>query len=193
MGKIVGHSSSYLSSQYLKISSFAVRTSYNLSNGLRSHAPPIPLSLSELTSLERLTIHNTILYSSNFWVSSSGEESIEQRYYESALPAIYTLLETLPEGLAPTLQYLILDTCFELKSRLLPEFDWSSLEQAFALPQCSSLKRIELRVSTNLPLHWEPEDGVELMKSLSSDQVLSKLIDKNLLLLEWQGDKTLFF
>ncbi|KAJ3510246.1 hypothetical protein NLJ89_g4790 [Agrocybe chaxingu] len=133
----------------------AYHTMHNLIDGTITSSPDIcHLSLSNLHRLDSLTIHARIWSSQEFWMSSTGEETIETRSLLSPLQWIADIIQTLPDN--SHLRHLALRIHFKGDQSALGRVDWDTLEQAVASDRLKGMKSIEL---------WVPHHDIRERKS----------------------------
>ncbi|CAA7270709.1 unnamed protein product [Cyclocybe aegerita] len=166
----------------------AYHTLFNLIDGTIASSPEMcHLSLSNLHRLNSLTIRTRIWLSQEFWVSSTGEETIEARNLLSPLQWIANIVQTLPEY--SPLHHLALRIHFRGDQAALSRVDWNTLVQAVTSDRLKGLKSVELWV----PHHDDRErkSGViRVLEILQHDRHLSRLIEKGLLVIKEECDMT---
>lgn len=145
-------------------------------------APHQVIDLSGVASLKSLSISGSIKSIDTFWVSSDGEDQIEDYVLNTCVPWVIQLLQTFstPSSSSPTnhLERIVLKLSFLIDKHSLTKLDWQPLAAILRSGSFPSLRKVELRAvyceSTTL-------DYQTLLAMLCGDEHLSSLIRSGLL------------
>ncbi|KAF8962965.1 hypothetical protein BDZ97DRAFT_1822349 [Flammula alnicola] len=157
-----------------------VNTVYNMNELpvlINTILPPPPLDLSKISHLQSLTIAANIWSADDFWVSSNGEETLQQNIYSTPFSWIIQLLDTLPSH-PLCLERITLEFSFRIDKHTLGRINWGNLANTLSSKRLSSLQRVELWV------WFERTPGLDcdtLVSMLKSNEHLSELIQRGLL------------
>ncbi|KDR83182.1 hypothetical protein GALMADRAFT_873658 [Galerina marginata CBS 339.88] len=156
-----------------------VNTRYNLSGEIiPSHATLHQIvDLSTIPNLNRLTIVTHLGSVEDFWISSSGEDTVETCIYTTPFSWILRLMATLSRLRSNSLEYVVLDLSFSMNRRSLEMVNLGHLTSAFNLKLLPSLRNVKLRATF---IRTSTVDLRIFMQVLQTNPHLSPLIASGL-------------
>jgi len=158
-----------------------VNTIYDLISGVSSSIVSVPFNLGSLSSLQQLSIHASMRFSTDFFVGSTGSDMLETRRYYSPLPAVVQALLTLPSSCPLKVVTLYFDISVTSAFNL-SEIDWSPL---FSRSLFSIIRQIDLRIKATAKGNLVPPPTI--MSSLIANARLMRLVEQRLLMVKVEG------
>lgn len=156
--------------------SLPVNTAYDLYTGaaVTNLAITSPLlDLSNMRHLRSISVTARVWCVGDFWVGSTGEETLETSIYSSPFAWLAQVLATAPVSLT----HIGLNISFNISSSSLGKINWTDLVQT--LLSIPSLQRIALIASLDPSSNLGSTDAI--VNVLENQQHLAKLIEMGIL------------
>ncbi|KJA20175.1 hypothetical protein HYPSUDRAFT_204052 [Hypholoma sublateritium FD-334 SS-4] len=131
------------------------------------------LDLSNMRQLRSISVTARVWCVGDFWVGSTGEETLETSIYSSPFAWLAQVLATAPVSLT----YIGLNISFNINKSSLVKIDWMDLVQT--LLSIPSLQRVALIVSLDPSSNLTSTDAI--VNVLENQEHLAKLIAKGVL------------